>query len=354
MNILYLNDADGRKPKKLTDVKIKDTTDQLVSTLKQKMATLWSDNVEDIHIDQNVSTHIAYIIDVVYKRHKSVSAYVDSHEVLWMKDTIQNGKLSLDDMSYPNYAPRHQYEFKPNSVTMFDPTKELIIPQDGSIPIIVYSHVSRLTGQIFPLESIFKKIKKEYPNAICIADGAQMMGGQKIYTLEYTDAYITTTSKFVGAELNLGICKLSNQFKDNYIKDEINYPSIDLGAYSKEIYSTNQSLDEFTGVDFESHIQNMRVYLLDEFSKSGLSMYVYGMQDQAPHLITLFVGDKSATELFVESIEKKYSMVVSHNMFYSIIEPKTPLVRISISARCTKENIDILVSACKSLLKNAP
>jgi len=351
MNTIYLNDADGRKPKKLTDKNINDSIDTLTSTLKQRSISLWSDNINDIHIDQNISTHIAYVIDLVSKKHKDVSVYVDSHEVFWIRDNVQNGKLSLDDMSYPNYAPRHQYVSESYPVTIFDPEKELEIVEGGPVPVIIYTHASRLTGQMFPLELIFKKIKGKNPSAVCIADGAQMIGGKKIYPLEYTDAYIVPTSKFIGAELHIGLCLLSDQFKTQYLSSNITYPSVDIGIYKKELYSTNESLSSFAGTDFESHIQEMRAYARGRFSETGLSEYVYDIKDQAPHIMTLSVGDKTITESFVESLESRYGISVSHNMGFSLVEPKVPLVRISISVRCAKEYVDALVSACEELLK---
>jgi selenocysteine lyase/cysteine desulfurase len=351
MESIYLNDTDGRKLKKLTDKNINDSIDTLTSTLKQRSTSLWSDNINDIYIDQNISTHIAYVIDLVSKKHKDVSVYVDSHEVFWIRDNVQNGKLSLDDMSYPNYAPRHQYISESHNVTIFDPEKELEISHDGSMPIVIYTHASRLTGQIFPLESIFKKIKERHPNAVCIADGAQMIGGKKIYTLEYTDAYIVPTSKFIGAEFHIGLCLLSNQFKTLYISDDVTYPSVDISMYKKELHSTNESLSSFVGVDFESHIQVMREYLIESFLKARLSEYIYVVKDQAPHIVTLSVGDRTITESFVKSLEKEHNISVSHNMNFSLVEPRVPLVRVSISVRCTKEYIDTLVSACEVLLK---
>jgi hypothetical protein len=354
MNIIYFNDADGRKSKKLIDVNINDSIDVLISTLKERMISLWSNNIDDIHIDQNISTHISYVIDIASKKHKSVSVYVDSHEVFWIKDNIQNGKLSLDDMSYPNYAPRHQYISDSHKVTIFDPEKELEIIEDGSVPIVIYTHASRLTGQMFPLELIFKKIKEKHPNAVCIADGAQMIGGKKIYALEYTDAYIVPTSKFIGAELHIGLCLLNDHFKNMYLKDGVVYPSVDTEKYKKELYSTNESLNGFVGIDFGSHIQEMRGYLIESFLKSGLSEYIYYVKDQASHIVTISVGDRTITESFVESLEKQHNISVSHNMDFSIVEPMIPLVRVSISIRCTKGYIDAFVSACNVLLKNAP
>lgn len=354
MNPIYLNDADGRKPKKLIDVNISDPIDTLILTLKERAASLWNNNINDIHIDQNISTHIAYVIDLVSKKHKLVSIYVDSHEVFWMKDNIQNGKLSLDDMSYPNYAPRHQYISEPHNVTVFDPEKELDIIDYDSVPVIIYTHASRLTGQIFPLESIFKKIKEKYPNAVCIADGAQMIGGKKIYPLEYTDAYIVPTSKFIGAEFYLGLCLLNDHFKSMYFKDGLTYPILDTEIYKKELYSTNESLKDFADIDFESHIKEMRKYMIERFSKARLSEYVHEVKDQVPHIVTLYVGDKPFTESFVESLEKFHNIFISHNMNFSLVEPKISLVRVSISIRCTKEYINALVSACEALLKNAP
>ena len=354
MNTIYLNEADGRKPKKLTDVNIDESVEELCLTLKERLVSLWSNEVKDIHIDQNISTHIAYIIDIVSKKHKSISVYLDSHEVFWIKDNIEKGELSLGDMSYPNYAPPHQYISRPHKVTVFDPEKELDIVQDGSIPIIIYTHASRLTGQIFPLEIIFKNIKEKHPNAVCIADGAQIIGAEKIYHLDYTDAYFASTSKFIGAEPHLGLCLLSDKFKALYLKKGISYPLVDVGVYKKELYSANEALKDFVGVDFESYIKDMRACLLEKISEEKHSSYVYDVKDQASHIVTLRVGDKSFTKSFVESLEKLYNISVSHNMNFSLVEPEIPLVRVSVSIRCTKEYIDALVLACGAVLENTP
>ena len=76
MNNIYLNDTDGRKPNQLTGVNVSESTEELVSIFKDRISPLLSNNPAEIHIDQNISTHIAYIIDLVAKKHKSVSVSV--------------------------------------------------------------------------------------------------------------------------------------------------------------------------------------------------------------------------------------------------------------------------------------
>ena len=67
MNNIYLNDTDGRKPNRLTDVCVSESTEELVSILEDRISPLLSNNPAEIHIDQNISTHIAYVIDIVLK-----------------------------------------------------------------------------------------------------------------------------------------------------------------------------------------------------------------------------------------------------------------------------------------------
>ena len=189
MPIIYLNSCDGRKPKLLSNTEIKQDSGELASRLRKDMTVLWNGNDQHVYIDQNISTHIAYIVDMVSKNGKPISIFLDSHEVFWIKDILQRGELSLEDMSYPNYAAKHQFTFQSQPVTIFNPDEGLIsLEEEGTVVIVIHSHVSRLTGQEYPVESIFKNIKEKYPDAVCIADGAQMIGGSKIYPLQYTDA----------------------------------------------------------------------------------------------------------------------------------------------------------------------
>ncbi len=346
-----MNSCDGRKPKLLSNTEIKQDSGELVSRLRQDMSVLWTDVDQHVYIDQNVSTHIAYIVDMVSKNGKPISIFLDAHEVFWIKDILQRGELSLEDMSYPNYATKHQFTFQSHPVTVFDPDEgPMILEDEGIVVVVIHSHVSRLTGQEYPVESIFKHVKEKYPDAVCIADGAQMIGGSKIYPLHYTDAYIATSSKFIGAELHLGLCVLEKGFKYKYISEDCEYPQIDLGGYTKELFSTVEMLKQFNEVDFEKHIHDLRLYLVEQFKLNGLEKYIYEVPHQVNHIITLSVGDRDLTADVVKKLLDQYKISVSDNMGYSIVEPGIPLIRISLSISNSKKDIDTLVIACKELL----
>ena len=343
----YFNYCDGRKPKLLENAVIQDNTDELVRNLKRNMSILFSDSLENLHIDQNTCTHIAYIIDVVSKQNKPISIYLDSHEVFWFRDMLQNGELSLGDMSYPNYAPKHQFKFNSQKLTIFNPEKPLIITESKDTTIvIIHSHVSRLTGQEFPVEDIFKKVKEEYQGAVCIVDGAQMIGGKKIYSFKYTDAYIGISSKFINAELNLGFCLLNNSFENKYLNDKTTYPSVDLNPYTKELWSTNEILRDFNDIPYESYINDLRRYFVDSVNDHGLQDLIYKIDNQVPHIVTLHVGDKIFAKKIVSDLGNR-NMFVSENTDYSIIEPRVPLIRFSISVHTKREEIDEFVRVLK-------
>lgn len=351
MPIFYLNSCDGRKPKLLANTEVKQDSGELVSRLRQDIAVLWNGNDQHVYIDQNISTHIAYIVDMVSKNGKPISIFLDAHEVFWINDILRQGELLLEDMSYPNYAAKHQFTFESHPVTVFNPDEGPITLEDeGTVAIVIHSHVSRLTGREYPVESIFKNIKEKYPDAVCIADGAQMIGGSKIYPLQYTDAYIATSSKFIGAELHLGLCVLEKGFKNKYISEDCKYPQIDLGDYTKELFSTVEMLKQFNEMDFEKHIQDLRLYLSEQFKLHGLEKYIHVVPNQVNHIVTLSVGDKYLTADVVRKLLDAYKICVSDNMGYSIEEPAVSLIRVSLSISNSKKDIDALVIACKELL----
>jgi 7-keto-8-aminopelargonate synthetase-like enzyme len=69
----------------------------------------------------------------------------------------------------------------------------------------------------------------------------------------------------------------------------------------------------------------------------------------APQIITLAVGSAQKTRQAVATLGKS-GVVVSHNLDYSISSPTRPLIRVSIGAATTQEEIRRLVLALKRML----
>ena len=338
--MIYLNDADGRKPKLLDGVRVTENPKDLQHYVQRFVAESWSVEPENIFFAQNISTHIADVIELVSHREKIHSVLLDETEVRYYLDQFKYGRLLVDDMTYPNYAPKHSKKFQPQKVQVFNPytiennLKNILQPD--KIQVIILSHVSRLDGVVFPVKRIYQAIKEIAPQSIIIIDGAQVLGAMRVSVEDFADVYVGVTSKFLGAEPHLGIAYLSPQFKQKYLSHS-HYPTFNPEVYIKELYSTHLAIQTIQR-NHEEHIQQLKTYALKKLKEKDIPVYL--PPNQVPHFLSIPIRNKKETLITVKKLQEN-GITILHNLIWSIKEPENPLLRVSLSARTTEEDIDI-------------
>ncbi|MBI4044096.1 MAG: hypothetical protein HY392_00115 [Candidatus Diapherotrites archaeon] len=306
----------------------------------------------DVRFAQNVTTHVAQLVSGIKKKHPGVQVFVDSHEVPWVKESLEQGRLAQGKMTIPNYALPSQRKFSPTKVHVVDPRKLLASLSDllnRRVPsVIVLSHVSRLTGETFPIREIYSRMKKISPSSILIVDGAQVAGAMGFDAATASDAYITVTSKFVDAEPNLAIAYLSPQLRAAHLR---NYPGLNSREFAREAYSAARAVSHpALGGSFEERIKKMREFALQKLRDlEGVSVRL--VKNQAPQIITLRVGNRARTGQVVEALNAQ-GVEIFHNMNYSIVEPRDPLLRVSISPKTSTKEIEKFIKELHSIIKN--
>ena len=346
----YLNYAYGTKAPRIRNKSISNPR-ELFRKIRNSFCSHFGCRVTDVRFAQNVSTHIVQMVSAVKKTHPTARVLVDSHEVPWVMESLDNGRLMHENMTYPNYAAMKKASFPRTDVEALDPdefARNVGTFVDKKRPsIIVLSHISRLTGKQYPIKEIYDKMKEINPDSILIVDGAQVAGAMKYAVAGACDAYVTTTSKFVGAEPLISMAYLSPQFRSRHVS---RYPGIKQADFGREAHSAVQRFsDRVYAGDFEEKIRKTRAYALEKIQPiRGVTVrYARG---QAPHILTLDVGGRARALEVVEKL-KKERVDVFHNMNWSIVEPRIPMVRISISPKTTKSEIDALVAGLKKVLK---
>ncbi|GEM_PF-1879161 len=90
MQSLYLNDPDGRKEAKLTDVQIDNPRVLLDSSSDFLCDYFVHCDKSRLFFAQNVSTHLAKILSVVKNTKSDIQkVYVSDHEISWMKEMLE-------------------------------------------------------------------------------------------------------------------------------------------------------------------------------------------------------------------------------------------------------------------------
>lgn len=339
MKRVRLNYAYGIEKPRLRRRKVTESPGKLFGQIRKFFSSQFHCNPKDLMFAQNIVTHVVQIVRGVKKKHPDLQVLVDSHNVPWIKNTFETG-VTHPDMTRPNYARLRHKKIEPTNVLAIDPKKLLAdLPKlvNRKRPsVIVLSHVSRLTGEIFPVKKIYERLKQISPDSVLIVDGAQVAGAMKFDVTNSCDAYISVTSKFLGAEPNLAVAYLSPEMLSRHLE---NYPGLKQGEFVREAHSAIQAISHpVFEKDFETRIKNMREIAMEKLiGIKGVS--IRRVKDQAPHIITLRVGNSQRTKQIVDELRKR-GIDVFHNMNWSIIEPKTPLLRVSISAKTSRQEIE--------------
>ena len=348
-----LNFAYGLRPRiRRRQSKMLASSRQLFGEIRKYFCSHFHCQAADVRFAQNVTTHVAQIVSGIKKLHPKMQVFVDSHEVPWIKGSLENGRLQMENMTRPNYAALQQRHFRPTEVSVFNPNELLrnlsrFVSTDKPA-VIVLSHVSRLSGQIFPIQEIYSKMKAISPNSVLVVDGAQAAGAMKVDARNSGDAYITVTSKFLDAQPNIAMAYLSPELRSKYLAD---YPQIGANKFLAEAHSAVQSISHPAfREDFTQRIRNTRQFALEKL-KGVKGISIKEFRNQAPQIITVKVGGRARTMQLVEELAK-HGVEVFHNMGFSISEPREPLLRISIGAKTSRTEIEKFVKELRAVLRH--
>ena len=342
MEEIYLNHADGRKPRKLSKLKVKNPT-QLFHLLILKIREILSISKNDfLSSSQNTTTSLIKILMPLLKNN-NYQIFLDSHEIHWYKTLFIKGGMPTNEVTYPNYAKLRQVSFLKKRVTYFEPNKLAENPGKilGKKPaIVIISHVSRLTGGILLTSKLYKKVKKLNPKNIVIVDGSQAVGAMKIRVKTLADIYIGVTSKFIQAEPHIGFCWISSKIVRDF---KIKKWDIEPYEYRREIYSAYRYLKILSR---KRSVWAQRSFFKKRLKRVGIPI------SQIPHQVShlLLIPSTHSTEV-VKRLKKK-SIIVSSNIGFSVKEPKIPGLRISLSPQLSNKDIKIVVQALVEIKKD--
>ena len=303
----------------------------------------------EIRFAQNITTHVAEIVNAIKQSETDVPVLVDSHQVKYVKMALEQGSLPEEHMTRPNYASVKQMRFSPSEVSSFDPVDFVKNPAkyvaSHGRQVIVLSHVSRLTGEKFPIRRVYSEIKKLNPHAILIVDGAQAVGAINFKAKGTCDAYIGTNSKFIDAEPNLAPAYITSKLRK--LMGESSFSAEEMHS---ELVSTVSALrhPSISSFDF-TPIKQMRAYALQKL-KDVNGVEVFRVNNQAAHILTLKVKSAEETRRIVSELERR-KVHVFHNLDWSEHQPQDALLRVSLSVKTKKEEIDHLVRELKEVTR---
>lgn len=343
MKSLYLNQADGRKEKQLDSIKIKNPSVLYKSFQIHIRQLLRLSKNEFLGFAQNATSCIIFALSPILKR-KRYRILVSNHEIRWYKDLFEDGKLPVKETTYPNYAPQIKLPFIKREISFFDPHVFIKKPEkflSNTTPtIIVLSHVSRMTGELFATQKLYKAIKKINPENIVIIDGSQAVGILQFVPISISDIYIGITSKFIGAEPHIAFYWVSKKVATEY---QIPSQTINPKLFSKEIYSAERALRALK--KGKRNLSLVRKTFEAVLSKNNIPFLRLPLQ--AKHIL-LMPEKKIRLKKIVDKLNKN-GIVVSSNIGYSICEPKKPAVRISIIPQLTKKQIEFAIKKIKEI-----
>jgi len=208
--------------------------------------------------------------------------------------------------------------------------------------IFCLSHVSRLDGGTQDVERVFRTVKARHPDSVVLVDGAQSLGVLEPPDVNrVADVYLGMSSKFLGAEPNLGFAFFSDAF---YERCGRGYPEIDPQTHDKDLYSLRESLRQpLYGGGYHAWIAGLKDYALARLRDAAPSR-VFAPAHQSPGCLTLDFQSKEENRRFVAYAERE-GVIVSENAndAWSIIPAPVPLVRVGLSVRTTRADIDRLV-----------
>src|SRR3989344_3849904 len=345
MGRIYLNDPNGLKEPKLFDVQVENPEKLFEESRNFICENLINADPEQTFFGQNMGTHAAQIATLVKRFKPEIKTVVVSdHEIRWLKEMFEIPGYRPDS-THSNYHLNDPIQCPTLSVKLAPFLSYASAIQKTKGPAIFYvSHVSRLTGETQNIEELYRLVKTQHPSSILIVDGAQALGVLRPVNVSNTcDAYIGMRSKFLGAEPNLGFVFFGESFAKKYGVPE-SYPAFDPLAYDKDLYSLWENLKHpLYEADYYSYIIDLKEYATKTLSKSAPSR-LFVPPNQSPGFLTLDFGSKTENEHFVAYAEKN-GVVISDNTneLWSIIPAPKPLVRVGLSVRTTKADIDVLV-----------
>lgn len=342
MKEIYLNYADGRKEAKITKIINSKAELKILDTKLRDLLDI--SKSEFLSYSQNATTCLIHSLLPILKSGK-FNIYVSSHEIRWVKTLFKTGKLPTDETTYPNYAPQEEVGFVKAKVTVFDPEVFIKNPKKivGNTPsIVILSHISRMSGEIFANKELYSKYKELHTKNILVIDGSQALGATQVRPQKISDIYIGVTSKFINSEPHIGLCWISKKIVEDY---SIFPWSIDQGLFAKEIYSTITSL-ESTTVDPKA-VSKLKDSFTDSLQKIGVE--VATTCNQAPHIVVI-PWKKKGIETAVEQLKHR-GFIVSSNTGYSISEPSIPGIRVSFTPAVTSVQLKKFVDALAEIKK---
>ncbi len=344
MKPLYLNRAGGIVDPQLTKLRVKNPS-LLYRQFVGEMRSLLGLSMHDfLGFAQNATTSIIYALTPILKKNNPFKILVSSHEIRWYKDLFSLGRLPIGETTYPNYAGQRKVAFIKKSMTVFDPHAFIKNPQkflpSHRPAIIVISHVSRLTGELFMTPKIYRIIKRMHKDNIVIVDGCQAVGAIFVRPQSMSDIYVGVTSKFIGAEPHIGFYWVRSSLAKKY---GIKPKSINLQLFSRELYSAVHALRILrrTGMN----ISSIRSY----FEKSLNKVHIPFLKMPAGqrHILLIPAKRKKLSQI-IEILEKK-GIIAASNTSYSIREPVNPALRISITPHMERKDVDYVVHALEEL-----
>ena len=122
----------------------------------------------------------------------------------------------------------------------------------------------------------------------------------------------------------------------------------DSKTYIKEIFS---AVNEFDNAKFDKtsfkRIKSLRTFLLGELKKIK-QIKIVNFPTQAVQIVTIQVGNIPETRNLISEF-KKFGIIITHNLNWSVREPEIPLIRIAITVKTTKEELQEFVDVLKKI-----
>lgn len=296
---------------------------------------------EFLAFSQNATTSLIYSLLPILTS-KKYKVFISSHEIIWLRTLFSSGKLPGKKTTYPNYAKLKNIKFLKQSFQVFDPLALLDNPKKiiGSDPcVLILSHISRMTGEIFASSRVYSEIKGLNKDNIVVIDGCQAVGAIPVRPSHLSDIYLGVTSKFIGAEPHIGFCWVRQEIVRNF---DIKPWTIDPIYFIKEIYSAVQSLKKL-------NIISKKVLTIRTMFKRYLEKYdirVLETKNQASHIV-IIPTKKSLDELIDYIRQRGYK--VSSNTGWSIVQPTIPGIRVSLTLKTSDTQIKKLANILGSM-----
>lgn len=342
-DIIDLNAADGRKRKTLSHRRCGLSPRTLVGKVADLLAREWGVSLETIAFSQNVSTHVAQVVNLVSQTEPVGRVLVDKDEVPWTARQFVEGRTIDDEMTYPNFAPLQRLGVRKQEVISLD-CGDLDTFDTSSmgqeVNILVLCHVSRTTGVEIPVERFYRRWKRARPQDVIIVDGAQVLGARSFSVAELSDVYLSVSSKFLGAQPNLGFAYLSPAFRNDYCRAH-DYPGFAQDSFFDELASCFLAWRTLPP-DYERKIRHLRCEAEELFLRHGLPLAKF--PGQVDHIATI----ETRSAALARSMQRALGEVgvnVFHNLDYSIAAPEVPCLRISLSARSRASDLERFVDA---------